>query len=95
MIILEDTGSEFPVESLEYVRVTKDCLSVDVDVVLPEVSLTVFAGAAAVPVSLPAMTEVVSSAVFASGEGGGLLLMQPLGCGRSGCCGVIVPDGCC
>ena len=34
VIILTDTGSELPVESLESVRDTKDCLSVDVDVVL-------------------------------------------------------------
>ena len=38
VIILTDTGSELPVESLESVCVTRDCLSVDVDVVLPEVS---------------------------------------------------------
>ena len=44
------------------------CLSVDVDVVLPEVSPAVFARAAAVPVSSPAMIEVVSSAVFARGH---------------------------
>ena len=65
VIILMDTGSELPAQSLESVRVTKDCLSVDLDVVLPEVSPAVFARAAAVPMSLTAMTEVVSSAVFA------------------------------
>ena len=42
-------------------------MSVDVDVALPEVSPAVFAGAAAVPVSLPAITGVVSSADFAGG----------------------------
>ena len=45
----------------------EDCLSVDV--ALPEVSPAVFAGAAAVPVSLPAIIGVVSSAVFAGGGG--------------------------
>ena len=40
---------------------------IDVDVALPEVSPAVFARVAAVPVSLPAITGVVSSAVFARG----------------------------
>ena len=74
MICLMEAGSELPVESLESVRVTQDCLSVDVGVVLPELSPVVSARAAAVSMSLPAIAEVVSSAVFA----GGLLLMQPL-----------------
>ena len=73
--VLTDTLSKLPAELLECVfRVTEDCLSVDVDVALPEVSPAVFAGAAAVPVSLPAITGVVSSAVFA----GGSLLMRLL-----------------
>ena len=74
VIFLTDTGSELPVESLEYVRINGDCLSVGVDEVFPAVSPVVSARAAAVPMSLPAIAEVVSSAVFA----GGLLLMQPL-----------------
>ena len=55
-------------------RVTQDCLSVDVGVVLPELSPVISARAAAVSMSLPAIAEVVYSAVFI----GGLLLMQPL-----------------
>ena len=47
MSVLTDTGSELPGELLKPVRVTEDWLSVDVDVALPEVSPTVFAGAAA------------------------------------------------
>ena len=72
--VLTATGSELPAELLESVCVTKDCLLVDVVVGLPEVSPALFAGAAAVPVSLPAITGVVSSAVFA----GGSLLMRLL-----------------
>ena len=63
---LTDTGSEFLAELLESVR---DCLSVDANVALPEVSPAVFSGAAAVPVSMPAISRVVSSAVFAGGGG--------------------------
>ena len=44
-------------------------MSVAGDVALPDVSPVVFAGAAAVPVSLPAVAGVVSSAVFAGGGG--------------------------
>ena len=73
--VLTDTGSALSAKLLEYVRVTEDCLSVDVDVALPEVSPAIFAGVAAVPVSLHAITGVVSSAVFA---GGGSLLMRLL-----------------
>ena len=64
-----DAGSELPVESLESVRVTQDCLSVDFGEVLPDLSPVVSARAAAVSMSLPAITEVVSSAVFAGGGG--------------------------
>ena len=65
----------FP-ELLESVRDTEEGLSVAADVVLPEVSPVVFAGAAAVPVSLPAVAGVVSPAVFAGGGGGGSLLTR-------------------
>ena len=75
---LTDTGSKLPAELLESVRVTEDCLSGDVNVALPEVSPAVFAGAAAVPVSLTATTGVVSSAVLAGGMGVGSLLMRLL-----------------
>ena len=44
-------------------------MSIDVDVALPEVSPALCAGAAAVRVSLPAITGLVSSAVFAGGWG--------------------------
>ena len=71
MISLMEAGSELPVESLESERVTQDCLSVDVGVVVPELSSVVSARAAAVSMSLPAIVEVVSSAVFARGAGGG------------------------
>ena len=63
VIFLTDTGSELPVESLEYMRITQDWLSVDVDEVLLEVSPVMSARAAALP--------------FLPG-GGGLLMMQPL-----------------
>ena len=65
--VLTDTGSKLSAKLLESVCATEDCLSVDVDVVLPEVFPAVFAGAAVVPVSLPAITGVVFSAVFAGG----------------------------
>ena len=42
-------------------------MRVDVDVASPDVFPAVFAGAAAVPVSLSAITGVVSSAVFTEG----------------------------
>ena len=61
-------------ELSESVRDTEGDFPVAADVVLPEVSLIVFAGAAAVPVSLSAVAGVVSSAVFA----GGLLLSRLL-----------------
>ena len=54
----------------ESVRDTEGSLPVAGDVVLPEMSPVVFAGMAAVPVSLPAVAGAVPSAVFA----GGLLL---------------------
>ena len=59
--VLTDTGRELPAELLKAVRVTEDWLSV-----------SVFAGAAAVPASLPTITGV-SSAVFAGGGGGGVV----------------------
>ena len=74
--VLTDTGSVLPAELLESVRVTEDCFSVDR--ALPEVSPAVFAGAAAVPVSLPAITGVVSSAVFTGGGGGVVADAAPL-----------------
>ena len=58
----------FP-ELLESIRNTEEGLSVAVDVALPEVFPVGFAGAAVVPVSLPAVAVAVSSAVFAGGGG--------------------------
>ena len=52
-------------------RVPQECCVVDVGMVVPELSPVVSAREAAVPMSLPDIAEVVSSAVFA----GGLLLM--------------------
>ena len=66
---LIEAGSELPVESLNSECVTQDCCFVDVGVVVPELSPVVSARAAAVPMSLPAIAEVVSSAVFAGGGG--------------------------
>ena len=40
------------------------------DVALPEMSPVMFAGTAAVPVSVPAVAGAVSLAVFAGGGGG-------------------------
>ena len=71
MIGLFEAGSELPVESLNSERVSHDCCFVDVGVVVPELSPVVSARSAAVPISLPAIAGVVSSAVFAGG--GGLL----------------------
>ena len=50
MTVLTDTGSKLPAELLESVRVTKDCVSLDVEVALPEVFPVMFAGEADVPV---------------------------------------------
>ena len=56
-----------PLAEVESVHVTQDCLSVDVGVIVPELSPVVSARTAAVSMSLPAIAEVVSSAVFAGG----------------------------
>ena len=71
MVGLVETGSELPVELLNSERVSQDCCVVDVGMIVPEPSPVVSARAAAVPMSLPAIAEVFSSAIFA----GGLLLM--------------------
>ena len=65
------TDRELSTELLGSACVTKNGVWVDVDVALPDVSPAVFARAAAVPVSLPAITGVVSSAAFTGGGGGG------------------------
>ena len=56
-------------ELLESVCDTEDSLLVASNVVLPELSLVVFAGTAAVPVSLPVVVGVVPSAVITGGGG--------------------------
>ena len=51
MMLAMFSGSELLVESLESVHITQDCLSVDVGVVLPELSPVVSARTVAVPMS--------------------------------------------
>ena len=75
MVGLVEAGSDFPVELLHSERVLPDCGFGDVGVLVPEMFPVVSARGAAVPMSLPAVTEVFSSAIFAGG--GGSLLMQP------------------
>ena len=48
-------------------RVLPDCCFIDVGVLVPEMFPVVSARGAVVPMSLPAITEVSSSAVFAGG----------------------------
>ena len=67
VIGLMEAGSELPVESLNSERVTQDCLSVDVGVVVPELSPVVSARASAVPMSLPAIAEVFPLSFFPGG----------------------------
>ena len=71
MVGLIEAGSVLPVELLHSERVSQDCCFVDVGVVVPELSPVVSARVAAVPMFLPAIAEVFSSAVFAEGGGGG------------------------
>ena len=73
-----DTARELSTELLGPVCVTKNGVHVDVDVASPDVSPAVFAGTAAVPVSLPAITGVVYSAVY---WGGSWLMRCPSGPG--------------
>ena len=73
MVGLVEVGSDLPVELLHSERVLPDCCFIDVGVLVPEMSLVISARGAAVPMSLPAITEVFSSAVFS----GVSLLMQP------------------
>ena len=75
MVGLVEVGSDLPVELLHSERVLQDCCFIDVGVLVPEMFPVVSARGAAVPMSLPAITEVFSSAIFAGG--GGSLLMKP------------------
>ena len=74
MVGLVEAGSDLPVELLHSECVLPGCGFRDVGVLVPEMSPVVSAGSAAVLMSLPAVTEVFSSAIF---SGGGSLLMQP------------------
>ena len=65
--IQTETENKLPTELLESVCCMENGVLVDVDVVSPDVFPAVFAGAAAGPVSLSAITGVVSSAVFTEG----------------------------
>ena len=65
--IQTETGNKLSTELLESVWGTNNGVRADVDVASPDMSPAVFAGAAAVPVSLSAITGVVSSAVFTEG----------------------------
>ena len=77
MVGLFDDGSDRPTELLDS---GPDCCCMDVGVLIPERSPVVSARGAAVPTSLPTITEVFSSAVLAGG--GGSLLRQPTSRGR-------------
>ena len=68
MIGLVEAGSDLPVGLLHSERVLPDCSFSDVGVLVPEMSQVVSAGGAAVLMSLPAVTEVFSSAIFAGGR---------------------------
>ena len=65
--IRTETGNKLTTELLESVCGMENGVRVDVDVASPDVFPAVFAGAAAVAVSLSAITGVVFSAVFTEG----------------------------
>ena len=71
---MSDNGSDCPAELLNS---ESDCRFMDDGVLVPERSPVVSATGAAMPTSLPTISEVFSSAVLAGGGGGGLLLRQP------------------
>ena len=60
MTVRTETGSKLLTELLDSVCGTKNGVRVDVDVASPDVSPAVFSGMADVPVSLSAITGVVS-----------------------------------
>ena len=68
MVGLVEAGSDFPVELLHSERVLPDCGFGDVRVLVLEMFPVVSTRGAAVPMSLPAATEVFSSAIFAGGR---------------------------
>ena len=74
MVGLVEAGSDIPVELLHSACVLPDCCFTDVSALVPEMFPVVSVRGAAVPMSLPAISEVFFSAFFA---GGGSLLMQP------------------
>ena len=68
MVGLTEEGRDLPVEFLGSERVVPDCCFLDVDVLVPERSPVISARGAAVPTSLPTITEIYSSVVFAGGR---------------------------
>ena len=93
MVGLVEAGSDFPIVLLYSERVLPDCGFGDVGVLVPEMFPVVSARGAAVPMSLPAVTEVFSCAIFAGGGGGSLLMQPPGRCrDRHGWC--VCPAGC-
>ena len=73
MIGLIEEGSDLPANLLDSEPVLPDCCFIDIGVLVPERSPVVSARGAAVPTSLPTISEVFSSAVLA----GESLLRQP------------------
>ena len=67
MVGLVEDGSDLPVKLLHSEHVLPDCDFIDVGVLVPEMFPVVSARGAAVPMSLPAITEVFPSAIFAGG----------------------------
>ena len=74
MVGLTEDGSDLPAELLDSEPVLPDCCFIDVSVLVPERSPVVSARGAAVPTSLPTITEVFSCAVLAGGQS---LLRRP------------------
>ena len=62
---LSDDGSDCPVE---FLNSESDCCFMNDGVLVPERSPVVYAMSAAVPTSLPTISEVFSSAVLAGGR---------------------------
>ena len=68
MIGLIEDGSDLPADLLDSQPVLPDCCFIDIGVLVPEMSPVVSARGAAVPTSLPTISEVFSSAVLAGGR---------------------------
>ena len=91
MVGLIEDESDLPAGLLGSERVV-DCCFIDVGVLVPERSPVVSARGAAVPTSLPTITEVFSSAVCAGG-GGGRCCGSPPGRGRDSHGSGVCPAG--